>query len=230
MGFIHYLTYPWCSLQSQKSPHVTAIPIQPEIMPILPETPLIPIVPTIPEVPIVEQEKVNPPIPQKPEESVIRHEAQVPVIPLVSYLDDEEEEEQVPSPNKTLVDVPLREATKQTEDVPETSQRRGIEIPIMTSARRMKKELDNLIEDAMNQSTMLEENKLQIEQQLEEITSLEEANTLMVKQLKANQESAAQLQDELLKAKLNYIECNTKLELENGKVMALTVQLTKRDH
>lgn len=70
-----------------------------------------------------------------------------------------------------------------------TSQRRGIEIPILSSARRMQKELENLIDEAVVQSTMVEENKLQIEHQIEEIKSMEEANTLMVKQLKVTKKT-----------------------------------------
>lgn len=72
------------------------------------------------------------------------------------------------------------------------------------------KELESLIEEAVLQSTLLEENKLQIDHQIEEIKSLEESNTLMVKQLKVNKESASKLQADLDRAKLNYHECNAK--------------------
>jgi len=71
---------------------------------------------------------------------------------------------------------------------------------------------------------------VQLETQMEEIASLEETNSLMVKQLKVNQEKAAKLQEEALQAWQKYNDCNRRLELENGKVIALSVQLNKRDH
>lgn len=99
----------------------------------------------------------------------------------------------------------------------------------MSSAKRIQLELESIIEQAVLQCTVLEESKVQAEQQAGEIVSLQEANSLMVQQLKVNQESISSLQKESDQVKASYHECTTRLDIAQGKVLALTVQLTERD-
>ena len=57
----------------------------------------------------------------------------------------------------------------------------------------MQQELNALVEAAKIQASTLEQNQDRLEQQIEEIASLQQANSLMVQQLKMNQENEARL-------------------------------------